>query len=64
MHICSDCMAALTVPQNVTSESNLTPECHNMLNSHVMKLAVELPWGPENNEIRDNKIGNDAARLE
>lgn len=57
-------MTASTASQNMTTEFNFTPNCHNMMNSLAEKRPVELLWIPGQNGIRSNQIEDNFARLE
>lgn len=51
-HISSGSMPALSISHNMTTESNLTLECHNTLNSLAKKQAIELLWNPYTTKLR------------
>lgn len=57
-------MATLKASRNITTESNLTLKCYNMLNSFVVERSNELLWIPRDNGIRSNEIAHDLTNWE
>lgn len=56
-------MAVLIASTNMITDSDLTPEYHNTLNSFAKERAVEWPSIPVHIAVRKNEIADDFEGL-